>query len=85
MRFLVTSTSKHQVPPEALPGLLDALIAWANKYTESGKFEAIWATAGRAGGGGIINADSLEELDAIMVEFPLGPFSLGFCHFACLP
>ena len=58
-----------------VPGLMDAMTAWTNKHTESGKFEASWAFAGRAGGGGIVNVDSLEELDAMMAEFPIGPFS----------
>jgi muconolactone delta-isomerase len=34
-----------------------------------------WTNAGKAGGGGILNVESLEELDAILVEFPVGPFS----------
>jgi muconolactone delta-isomerase len=75
MKFLVTSEPTSPMPPEAAPGLMDALMAWAKRYTESGEIEAVWATAGKAGGGGIINVDSLEELDAIMVEFPVGVFS----------
>jgi muconolactone delta-isomerase len=54
---------------------MDALSAWAKKYTGNGKMETIWADAGRAGGGAILNVDSLEELDAIMIEFPIGAFS----------
>ena len=30
---------------------------------------------GPIAGGGILNVESLEELDAIMAAFPLGPFS----------
>ena len=75
MRFLVIAKSKHLVPPDMMLGLLDAMIAWNNKYKQNGKMEAIWGTAGMPGGGGILNVNSLEELDAIMVEFPLGPFS----------
>jgi muconolactone delta-isomerase len=75
MRFLVTSNSEFQVPPELGPGMIDALAAWADKHTQSGKLEMVWSDAGSRGGGGILNVDSLEELDAIMTEFPAGPFS----------
>ena len=75
MRFLVTAKSKHQIPPEAMGGLTDAMIAWINKYTANGKMEQVWGLAGLPGGGSILNVDSLEELDTIMGEFPFGPFS----------
>lgn len=75
MKFLVVTKPKHLVPPEIVPALMDGMIAFANKYTESGKIEAIWGFAGLAGGAGIANVDSLEELDGIMAEFPLGGFS----------
>lgn len=75
MKFLVTTKVKFPMPPEAAPGLMAALSAWAGKYTENGKMEAVWANAGSTGGGGILNVASLEELDAIMIEFPIGPFS----------
>ncbi len=75
MKFLIISSPKHPFPPEAVSGLMDAMVAWVNKYTESGKFEATWTLAGQAGGGAIVNVDSLEELDGIMIEFPFGPFA----------
>ncbi|MEE9203228.1 MAG: muconolactone Delta-isomerase family protein [Dehalococcoidia bacterium] len=75
MRFLITSKNKFPMPPEAVPGVLDAMIAWAKKYTGNGKIQDIWSCAGLQAGGGIANVNSLEELDAIMTEFPLGPFS----------
>ena len=76
MKFLViTKGNKHLVPPEALLARTDALTAWVTRYTEMGKIDAAWSFAGVAGGGAIFNVDSLEELDAIMVEFPFGPFS----------
>jgi muconolactone delta-isomerase len=75
MRFLVSSSPKHMIPPEMVPNLLDALLGWVGQHTASGKLEFVWNYAGRDGGGGILNVDSLEELDAIMVGFPLGPFS----------
>jgi muconolactone delta-isomerase len=54
---------------------MEALKAWADKNLASGKFEMVWSDAGTSGGGGIANVDSLDELDAIMAGFPLGPFS----------
>ena len=75
MRFLVHTSSKHPIPLEMVPPLIDAMTAFANKYTENGKLEDVWSYAGLAGGGGIANVDSLEELDAIMLEFPFRPFS----------
>ena len=75
MRFLVTAKSKHQIPPEVMSGLFDAMVGWSNKFSANGKFDQIWACAGLPAGGAIINVDSLEELDAIMAEFPFGPFS----------
>ena len=75
MKFLVNTRTKSPIPPEMIPALIDAMTAWTNRLTESGKLEAVWGYAGLAGGGGIANVDSLEELDAVMVEFPFGPFS----------
>ena len=63
------------VPPELTVPLIDAFEAFLNKYEAAGKLESVWSYAGTQGGGGIANVDSLEELDAIMQEYPFGPFS----------
>ncbi len=73
MRFLVVTKSKVPVPPEALGGLVDAMTSWTARY--QGKMEQVWSFAGIPGGGGILNVASLDELDAIMAQFPFGPFS----------
>jgi muconolactone delta-isomerase len=73
MKFLVITKSKHLAPPEVAVGLIDAMGPWQSKY--AGKFEQIWGFAGIQGGGGIVNVGSLEELDAIMTEFPFLVFS----------
>jgi muconolactone delta-isomerase len=73
MKFLIVSNTKHLVPPEVMTSVIDAMKAWLQKYRE--KIEQAWGFAGDQGGGGIINVDSLEELDIIMTEFPMGPFS----------
>ncbi len=75
MRFLITGKNNFPMPPEMGSALVDATIAWAKKYTASGKIEQLWGLAGMSAGGGILNVNSADELDAIMTEFPLGPFT----------
>lgn len=75
MKFLIVSKPKHMVPPEFTLPLIDAFIAFLDKYGAAGKLESAWSFAGTQGGGGIANVDSVEELDAIMAEYPFGPFS----------
>ncbi len=73
MKFLIVSKSKHLVPSEVMTGVIDAMRLWLQKYKE--KIEQSWGFAGNQGGGGILNVESLEELDLILTEFPMGPFS----------
>ena len=73
MRFLLVTTNKAPLPPEVAPSLIDAMRPWLTKH--AGKVEQVWSFAGIQGGGGIIDVESLEEMDAFMAEFPLGPFS----------
>ncbi len=75
MKFLVVTKSNQPLPPEMAMDLVDAMEGWARKYTTSGKIEQTWGFAGIQGGGGIVNVNSLEELEAIMAEFPFAPFS----------
>jgi muconolactone delta-isomerase len=58
----------------ALP-LFEGLSEWAKANQASGKLEQVWSFAGLQGGGGVMNVESLEELDFIMTTFPLAPFS----------
>lgn len=73
MRFLIVSKTKKMAPPEVVPALLDGTLAWARKYQKQVK--ELWSFAGQQAGGGIANVESLEELDAILAEMPIGPFS----------
>ena len=75
MRYLVVTKQTTPMPPEMVPGLFAAMKAFSDRYTESGKVEQSWSFAGLSGGGAILNVGSLEELDEIMAEFPLRPFS----------
>ena len=63
MRFLVVTKPKHPVPPEAVVALFDGLLAWTGAWSGQGKMEQVWGFAGVGGGGGILNVDSIEELD----------------------
>jgi hypothetical protein len=78
-RFLIISHPKFITPPEIIPSLVDAMSAWVDQHTASGKLEFARSLAGQVGGGGILNVDSAEELDADMVGFPFGPFSEIVC------
>ncbi len=75
MRYLVVTKQTTPLPPEMVPGLFAALKAFSARYTAAGKIEQSWSFAGLNGGGAILNVASPEELDEIMAEFPLGPFS----------
>ena len=75
MRFLVTTTTKFQIPPEAAPQLFEAMSGWVERNTASGVLEQVWSNAGGAGGGGIANVADLEALDVLMATFPFAAFS----------
>jgi muconolactone delta-isomerase len=51
------------------------MTAWLAENSASGAIEQAWGFAGLGGGGGIVNVDSLEELDALMTSFPYGQVS----------
>jgi len=73
MKFLIISKNKYMTPPEVVPSLTDATLAWARKYEK--QIEQLWAFAGQQAGGGIADVESLEELNTIIGEFPLCSFS----------
>jgi muconolactone delta-isomerase len=75
MRFLIVSKPKFMVPPELGLSLIDAFTAFIDKNKAAGKLEAAWSFTNTQGGGGIINVDSLEELDSLLAEYPYGPFN----------
>lgn len=75
MKFLLVSQPRFQVPPEMALPILDAFSAFLSKYTESGNIQESWSFAGVTGGAGIFEVDSHEELDAMLAESPLLPFS----------
>lgn len=75
MQFLVITKQASAPPPEMVIPLIDAMTGWLAQHRASGKMKATWAFAGTNGGGGVIEVESHEELDAIMARFPFAPFS----------
>ena len=75
MQFLVITRQKTPAPPEMLMPMLGATEACLAENRASGKAKAMWGFAGTIGGGGVLEVESHEELDAIMSRFPFGPFS----------
>lgn len=75
MQFLVLTRQSTPPPPDMLLPLLGAMDAWVAQVRASGKAKALWAFAGTAGGGGVLEVDSHEDLDAIVSRFPFAPFS----------
>jgi muconolactone delta-isomerase len=75
MQFLVITRQKTPAPPEMLMPMLGAMDAWLAQNRASGKATAMWGFAGTIGGGGVLDVESHEELDAIMSRFPFAPFS----------
>jgi len=75
MRFLVVTEPNTPIPPDAVLGLYGAMKTWKASYTAAGKMEEIWAFANGKGGCGVVNVDSLEELNQMAAEYPFQPFS----------
>ena len=75
MRFLIVTESREAMAPDMALPMMQMMKAWVAEHTASGKMEQIWSFAGLSGGGGIINVDSHEQLDAIMGGFPFAQHS----------
>jgi len=75
MQFLVMTKQTTSPPPEMLLPLVGAMEAWVAAQRAAGKVRMIWSLAGAQGGGGVVEVESPEELDAVMAGFPFGPFS----------
>ncbi len=74
MRFLMVSTASREIPPpDVAAGMGQATLAWIDAY--AGKIEQAWAFAGGLGAGGIVNVESLEELDEILSSWPAQPWA----------
>ena len=72
MRVAVIYRPKHPVPREAIPMMVDAMAAWAEKYGP--RFSTLeFFVAG--GGFGVIDIDDSAELNRMTAENPFTTFS----------
>lgn len=75
MKFLVVTRNREAGPPEMAMPLLQGMRVWLAEHRASGKIAEVWGFAGTTGGGGILEVDSLDELDAVMSGFPYAQWS----------
>ena len=75
MQFLLIAKQANPAPPEIVVPLIEAMEAWLAQHRASGKLKSAWSFAGTNGGGGVLEVDSHEELDAVMSGFPFTPWS----------
>jgi len=73
MKYLVTMHRRDGVPipPEAIAAMLLAQRDWLQEKIEEGTIETAYTFAQGAGGIGIVNADSGEELNEILTSSPI--------------
>ena len=76
MKFLVTVTPRQvaPMPPGAIADVLSAQRDWLKQKLEDGTLDCAYGFIG-GGGVGIANADSIEEMHALLVQspgFPIG-------------
>ena len=72
MRVLVVATPRFQIPPEQLPGVIEAAMAWQERHQD--RIETLGLFVG-GGGFGIVNAPDETSLNQIMIELPFTWFS----------
>jgi len=73
MRFMLVIHPQFPLPPEHVGTLVDGFTAWWNRYRD--RFDSAGFFAGGSGGGGICNVADPAELQQMMMEWPLTPFS----------
>ena len=76
MKFLVlASPGPIPAPPSVMAEALKAFKEWMADQMKAGVVDCAFGFAAGGGGCGIVNASSGEELQALLVGSPLGPFS----------
>jgi muconolactone delta-isomerase len=80
MKFLVTVTPRQvaPMPPGAIAEALSAQRDWLRQKLEDGTLDCAYGLIG-GGGVGIVNADSVEEMHALLVgspAFPVGEYEV---------
>jgi muconolactone delta-isomerase len=77
MKFLVMTTRRQNVPipPEAIARLLRAQQEWFEEHLADGTIDCAYGYPQGGGGVGIANADTTEELNELISEWPLFPIA----------
>lgn len=73
MRVLLLAKSKFFLPPDYLPMAAQGFTEWREKYRH--KMDEFFFFAGRQAGGCIFNVSDEAELNEIVNEWPLAPFT----------
>jgi hypothetical protein len=73
MRFMLVITNQFPLPLDNLPQMVEGFASWWDHYRD--KWESAGFFAGGGGGGGICNVSDAAELDRMMLEWPLSPYS----------
>jgi muconolactone delta-isomerase len=69
MRFVVIDRgAKFPLPPEQMPALWPQFVAWRERYRD--RMESFEFFIGGGGGFGVVNVDSAEELQQMLIEYP---------------
>lgn len=74
MKFMVMPMQTRTVPPELMSTLVEVTAEWMGWAKKSGKFDCIYCISGQPGGIGIVNVNSLEELNDVVSGYPMTPF-----------
>jgi hypothetical protein len=72
MKALVIGRPKFAIGPEIAPMITQGALAWYDRYKDS---FAEFGTFLGGGGFALVEVDSAEELNKIIVEMPFAPFS----------
>jgi len=72
MKALVIGRPKFQVPPDMAPMITQSALDWYERYQD--RFE-IFGTFLGGGGFAVVEVDSADELNKLIVEMPFATFS----------
>ena len=69
MRFVVIDRGpRFPIPPEQMPAIWQQFVAWRERYRS--RMESFEFFIGDGGGFGVVDVDSAEELQQMMIEYP---------------
>jgi hypothetical protein len=73
MRFLVIDERRQPLPEGGGAELMDATEKWMDANEDV--MITSWGNVGKPGGGAIVEVDSFEQLESIMLQYPLSRYS----------